>query len=73
MRLKLKGWKTGMQKVSLTKLQMDYFGMSLKEAKTNVDKLLDDEEIVIKVRSNDKVQDFIKEAKQIGVLCDSEE
>ena len=51
MKVKLTGWEEGMQKISLTKLQTEYFGMSLKEAKTNVDGLLDDEEIEIYLKS----------------------
>lgn len=73
MKVKLKGWEEGMQKISLTKLQTEYFGMSLKEAKTNVDGLLDDEEIEIDVKSIEEALKFIQEARQIGVLCDIEE
>lgn len=61
-----------MQKISLTKLQTEYFGMSLKEAKTNVDELLEGEVIEIDVVSEDKAKKFIQEARQIGVVCDLE-
>ncbi|WP_430967047.1 hypothetical protein [Spongiimicrobium sp. 2-473A-2-J] len=68
MKVKLTGWKEGMQKVSLTKLQITYFQMSLKEAKTNVDKLLDGEDICLQVESKEKAQSFLKEVEQIGVI-----
>ena len=67
--VKLTGWKEGMQKISLTTLQMEYFELSLKDAKTNVDKLLEDEEVILVCESLDKANDFIKKAKNIGVIC----
>lgn len=73
MKVKLTGWEEGMQKISLTKLQAEYFGMPLKEAKTNVDRLLDDKEIEIDVESIEEARKFIQEARRIGVLCNIEE
>lgn len=72
MKVKLSGWEEGMRKVSLTKLQTEYFGMSLNEAKTNVDGLLDGEEIQIDVKSTKEALKFIQEARKIGVFCDFE-
>ncbi len=69
MKVKLTGWEEGMQKISLTKLQIEYFGMTLKEAKENVDGLLDDEEVEIDIQSMEEARKFIQEARQIGVLC----
>ncbi len=73
MKVKLIGWKEGMQKISLTKLQTEYFKMSLKEAKTNVDNLLDGEEIEIDVKQKEIAQEFIQKARDIGVLCNIED
>jgi hypothetical protein len=73
MKVKLTGWREGMQKVSLTKLQKGYFQMSLREAKTNVDRLLDGKEIEIEVESINQAQSFIQEVKQLGVICEIEE
>lgn len=67
--VKLIGWEEGMQKISLTKLQMEFFELSLKEAKTNVDKLLDGNTIEIEVKSDTKAKHFIRKASDIGVLC----
>ena len=49
MKVKLVGWKLGLRKISLTKLQMEYLGLSLKEAKTNTDKLLNNETVEINI------------------------
>lgn len=65
----LKGWNDGLQKVSLTKLQIDLLGKSLKESKLNVDYLLDDKEVIIEIENLDLANEFIKEAEKIGVIC----
>lgn len=69
MKVKLMGWKEGMQKISLTKLQTKYFNISLKQAKSNVDGLLDGKNIEIDVESIEDARIFIKEARKIGVIC----
>ena len=73
MKVRLTGWEEGMQKISLTKLQTEYFKMSLKEAKTNVDNLLVGEEIEIDVKQKEIAQEFIQKARDIGVLCNIED
>ncbi|NIF07852.1 hypothetical protein F3J23_20700 [Chryseobacterium sp. Tr-659] len=65
----LEGWNEGLQKVSLTKLQIDLLGKSLKESKLNVDYLLDDKEVIIEIENLDLANEFIKEAEKIGVSC----
>lgn len=60
-----------MQKVSLTKLQTKYIGISLKEAKSNVDRLLDGERIELKLKSTQEAQEFVREARGIGVICEA--
>ncbi|MFL9844925.1 hypothetical protein [Flavobacterium rhizosphaerae] len=62
------GWKEGLQKVSLTKLQHEMLGMSLREAKQNVDLLLEGKEIVVEIDNNDLAVKFMKEAEAIGVI-----
>ena len=63
------GWKEGMRKVALTKLQVETLGLSLKESKENVDCLLDGDEVAIEAVSAAATK-FIEEAKKIGVLCE---
>jgi len=65
----LEGWNEGLQKVSLTKLQIDLLGKSLKESKLNVDYLLDDKKVTIEIENLDLANEFIKEAEKIGVIC----
>ncbi|MEG1592639.1 hypothetical protein [Chryseobacterium sp.] len=68
MKIIIKSWKPGFKKVIFTQLQMDLLGMSLKDAKSNVDKILDDKEVVLVI--NDKIlfQKFIKEMDDIGLI-----
>ncbi len=63
------GWQEGMRKVSLTKLQVELLGLSLKESKKNVDTLLEGETIKIETNSSATAEEFVREAKKIGVLC----
>ena len=72
MKVKLIGWREGIQKIAFVKLQVDYFQISLREAKTNVDRLLEGETIELVVPSEEKGQGFIQEAKQMGVICEFE-
>ena len=53
MKIIIKSWKPGFKKVIFTQLQMDLLGMSLKDAKSNVDKILDDKEVVLII--NEKI------------------
>ncbi len=65
----LESWREGLEKVSLTKLQVDMLGKSLKESKLNVDSLLDDKKVIIEIDNIDLAQDFLEEAEKIGVNC----
>lgn len=65
----LEGWREGLEKVSLTKLQMDKLGISLKESKSNVDSLLEDERIILEIDNEDLAREFLNEAEKIGVNC----
>jgi chaperonin cofactor prefoldin len=65
----LVSWSEGLQKVSLTKLQMEMLGKSLKSAKSDVDLLLDDKEVVIEVGDPDLAQAFMEAAEKIGANC----
>ena len=68
--VKMIGWKEGLEKVSLTNLQTSLFSMSLKEAKENVDKLLDNKEVTIDISSKELAEDFIIKVSDIGVTCE---
>lgn len=58
-----------MEKVSLSKLQMELLGISLKAAKQNVDDLLDGRTVEIEAPSLTVGQEFVKKATEIGVNC----
>jgi hypothetical protein len=65
----LNSWREGLEKVSLTKIQVSILGKSLKEAKNNVDSLLDGEVITLEIDSLDLANTFLKEVERIGVNC----
>ena len=65
----LESWREGLEKVSLTRLQMDKLGISLKESKSNVDSLLEDEKIILEIDDENLAIEFFKEAEIIGVNC----
>lgn len=66
----LYNWREGLEKVSLTKLQRDMLGKSLRESKTNVDFLLSGKNVIIEVETIDLADEFLKEANKIDVDCE---
>ena len=65
----LEGWQEGLEKVTLTKLQISMLGKSLLESKSNVDALLEDKKVTIEIESLDLANDFLHESQKIGVNC----
>lgn len=65
----LDSWREGLEKISLTKLQVEILGKSLTESKKNVDSLLDDNKVIIEIDNLDLTNNFLKEAEKIGVNC----
>lgn len=68
--VKLTAWQEGLQKVSLTKIQRSILNLSLKQAKKNVDDLLDSTIVNIPHDSLSQAKLFIIEAEKIGVICE---
>lgn len=66
----LDSWREGLEKISLTKLQVNMLGKSLTESKSNVDSLLDDKKVILEIESLDLANEFLKEAEKIGVNCE---
>jgi hypothetical protein len=65
----MKSWRYGMKKVSLTMLQCELLKIPLKTAKSNVNKLLDDNEIILNIEDENIALNFYKKAEEIGVNC----
>lgn len=65
----LLNWREGLEKISLTKLQIEKLGLSLKEAKKNVDDLLDGKEISLKFPTHNLAKEFTTRAEELGVIC----
>lgn len=62
-------WREGLKAVSLVKLQKEMLGIGLKEAKTNLDNLLDDIKIILEIDNENLAKEFLKEADKFGVNC----
>lgn len=69
MKIIIESWNEGFQKVALTHLQIDLLKLSLKEAKSNVDKLLDGHSIIIDVNNEQLALTFVEKAKNINANC----
>lgn len=71
----LAGWRVGLQKIALTKLQQELLQLPLREAKENVDRLLEGEKnslragrpITLNVPDG-VVAEFINRANGLGAL-----
>ncbi len=69
MKIIIESWNEGFQKVALTQLQIDLLKLSLKVAKSNVDKLLDGHSIIIDVNNVQLGLTFVEKAKNINANC----
>jgi hypothetical protein len=65
----LEGWREGLNKVSLTKLQMGMLNMKIKESKLNVDLLLDDKKVILEIDDKTIAEEFVRKAEEMGVKC----
>lgn len=63
------GWEVGLDKVGLTLLQQKILKKGLFDSKSNVDKLLNGEIIVIEENDSEIANLFMKEAVKIGAKC----
>lgn len=63
------GWEVGMKKISFYRRLKANSHLSLKEAKTVSDKLLNDEPIKIEFESEGVAETIVNESKKIGVIC----
>ncbi|WP_417939045.1 hypothetical protein [Flavobacterium sp. RS13.1] len=65
----MESWREGLKGVSLVKLQNKILGLGLKEAKTNLDNLLDDIQIILEIADENSAKYFLEEADKLGVNC----
>lgn len=65
----LENWRDGLEKVSLTKIQIELLGKSLKESKSNVNALLENKKVTITIDDFSLAKEFLKQASKIGVNC----
>jgi hypothetical protein len=63
------GWRYGLQKISLTKLQVDSLGMGLKESKANVTAILDGQQVELNIADIKVATKFMLEADWLGANC----
>ncbi|WP_151089374.1 hypothetical protein [Hymenobacter baengnokdamensis] len=71
----LAGWRSGLRKVALTRLQQELLHLSLKEAKNNTDRLLESPENTLQTASpitlsvpDKAAAEFISRANSLGAL-----
>ena len=65
-----KGWNYGLKKISLAKLFQQRFNLSLKDAKSKTDALLNDKSFVIEIKDISQAEELVREAKAIGAVCE---
>lgn len=70
MKIKIVTWREGFQKVTFTKLQAVLAGLSLKESKSNTDRILNYDEVLIEFNDENKALHFYVEATEIGLYCE---
>jgi len=63
------GWRPGLNKIALTKLQEEKLGLGLRQSKENVDALLDGKQISFTIEDSIIANDFCNEAENLGVIC----
>jgi len=71
--VKLKGWKPGLKKVSLSKVIRKHTGYSLVEGKRCTDYLLAHKEVVISNLSKPAAKELLKEVIEIGCVATIED
>ncbi len=58
------------QKLTLCKVQAQYLGISLADAKTNIDDLVDGKIIEVEVTNPKIIDEFVEQVKQAGLICE---
>ncbi len=64
--LVMDGWRPGLNKVALDKLLQAKTGLSLAVAKTQVDRLLDGEEVGILIPESEVAEELAADATELG-------
>jgi hypothetical protein len=66
----LVGWRDGLQKVALSKLQMEIPGLSLSESKANTDVVLEGETVTFHFKDEHGANEFARRATGLGAICE---
>jgi len=64
------GWRTGFQKVSHTQALQKFANMSLIEAKSNTDALLEGQSISINIRNNSDAKLLAAHLSELGAITE---
>jgi hypothetical protein len=65
----LQGWQEGLKKVDLSLLQVSLLNLPLRQAKANVDTLLDNQTVHLAVSDFDTANLFYTKATALGAVC----
>jgi len=63
------GWNDGLKKISLTSLLRDKAGLSLTQAKLNVDAIVNGVIVEVNCTTITKMESLVKEATKLGAIC----
>ena len=71
-KITFKGWEPGMRKVSFTKLLHEKGELTLKDAKSITDRLLDndDETITLEFKDENTTKAIYEQSRELGVICE---
>lgn len=71
-KIRLTGWQTGMQKISLTKLLQAEAGLPLPDAKRVVDDILERRSVSVDVSCDRDAGQLVVTMRGLGAICDIE-
>jgi ribosomal protein L7/L12 len=63
------GWKTGLNKVELSKLLRQHAGLQLGEAKAVVERLLEGEVVAVECPDAESTLELYRAASSVGAVC----
>jgi len=65
----ISSWNDGLQKIPMTKLIRQYTSLGLKDAKRCTDRVLDGEQVVLAVDSDQQAMQFVEQLSAIGAVA----
>lgn len=70
--VKISGWNVGLKKVSLTLLLREKAGLTAKDAHYAVQRVLDNEPVVVEFDDQESANAFARKARELGAILEGE-